>query len=131
LSDHRGELRGHAGRRRRRRGAGLGRAAGPAPRRVRSRGVGARVPPELGPPAAPRWAGGVVAPRSCQRVSASGAAVLLACATWVSTGLGGAAALRYRDRLHILLGFSAGAVLGVVFFDLMPEVFALGRGHHG
>ena len=59
------------------------------------------------------------------------AAVMLACATWVSTGLGGAAALRYRDRLHILLGFSAGAVLGVVFFDLMPEVFALGHGNHG
>jgi len=52
-------------------------------------------------------------------------AVLLACATLVSTGLGGLAAVRFRDRLHLLLGFSAGAVLGVVFFDVLPEVFSL------
>ncbi len=51
-------------------------------------------------------------------------ALLLACVTFVSTGLGGLAALRLRDRLHLLLGFSAGAVLGVVFFDVLPEVFA-------
>jgi zinc transporter, ZIP family len=52
-------------------------------------------------------------------------AVLLACATLISTGLGGLAAVRFRDRLHLLLGFSAGAVLGVVFFDVLPEVFSL------
>jgi zinc transporter ZupT len=52
-------------------------------------------------------------------------AVLLACATLISTGLGGIAAVRFRDRLHLLLGFSAGAVLGVVFFDVLPEVFSL------
>src|SRR5262249_16991732 len=33
--------------------------------------------------------------------------------------------VRFRDRLHLLLGFSAGAVLGVVFFDLVPETFDL------
>jgi len=64
-------------------------------------------------------------------VSPTVAAVALACATWAATGLGGVAALRYRDRLHILLGFSAGAVLGVVFFDLMPEVFAVGGTERG
>ena len=52
-------------------------------------------------------------------------AMMLACATWASTGLGGVAALRYRDRMHLLLGFSAGAVLGLVFFDLIPETFEL------
>ena len=31
--------------------------------------------------------------------------------------------MRVRDRLHLLLGFSSGAVLGVVFFDVLPEVF--------
>jgi zinc transporter ZupT len=51
-------------------------------------------------------------------------AILVASLTFVSTGLGGLAALRFRDRLHLLLGFSAGAVLGVVFFDVLPEVFA-------
>jgi len=50
-------------------------------------------------------------------------AVLLAAVTFFSTGLGGLAAIRFRDRLHLLLGFSSGAVLGVVFFDLMPEIF--------
>lgn len=51
-------------------------------------------------------------------------AVLLACVTFISTGLGGLAAIRFRDRLHLLLGFSSGAVLGVVFFDVLPEVFS-------
>ncbi len=51
-------------------------------------------------------------------------AVLLAAITFFSTGVGGLVAVRFRDRLHLLLGFSRGAVLGVVFFDLLPEVFA-------
>lgn len=38
-------------------------------------------------------------------------------------------ALRFRDRLHYLLGFTAGVLLGVVAFDLLPEVFALAREH--
>jgi ZIP family zinc transporter len=33
-----------------------------------------------------------------------------------------------KDRLHLILGFSAGAVLGVAFFDLMPEAFELTGG---
>src|SRR5205807_2163436 len=51
-------------------------------------------------------------------------AILLASVTLVSTGLGGLAAIRFRHQLHPLLGFSAGAVLAVVFFDILPEVFA-------
>jgi len=51
-------------------------------------------------------------------------AVLLACVTFISTGLGGLAAIRFRDQLHLLLGLGAGAVLGVVFFDILPEVFS-------
>ena len=35
-------------------------------------------------------------------------------------------AVRFRDRLHFLLGFSSGAVLAVALFDILPEVFALG-----
>src|SRR5580698_10527947 len=34
---------------------------------------------------------------------------------------GGLLALRLRDKLHLILGFSAGAVIGVAFFDLLPE----------
>jgi len=35
-------------------------------------------------------------------------------------------ALRLKDKLHVILGFSAGAVIGVAFFDLMPEAIDLG-----
>lgn len=54
-------------------------------------------------------------------------AVLLACVTAFATGLGGLAALRFRGHLHLLLGFSAGVVLAVVFFDILPEVFSAGE----
>jgi len=52
-------------------------------------------------------------------------AVLLSLITLVSTAVGGLCALRFRDRLHLLLGFTAGVLLGVVCFDLLPEVFEL------
>lgn len=38
------------------------------------------------------------------------------------------AALRFRDHLHLLLGFSSGAVIAVALFDILPEVFALDGG---
>lgn len=43
------------------------------------------------------------------------------------TFAGGLLALRFRDQLHLILGFSAGAVIGVVFFDLLPEALELSR----
>lgn len=51
---------------------------------------------------------------------------IIAFATFVSTLLGGLFALRFRDKLHLVLGFSAGAVIGVAFFDLLPEAIELG-----
>lgn len=54
--------------------------------------------------------------------------IILASITLISTGLGGMAALRFRDRLHLLLGFSSGAVIAVALFDILPEVFALDGG---
>src|SRR5712672_2717514 len=54
--------------------------------------------------------------------------IILASVTLISTGLGGMAALRFRDRLHLLLGFSSGAVIAVALFDILPEIFALDRG---
>ena len=50
----------------------------------------------------------------------------VAVAAFVSTLLGGFFALHLRDRLHLILGFSAGAVVAVAFFDLMPEALELG-----
>jgi zinc transporter ZupT len=53
--------------------------------------------------------------------------ILLALATVVSTTLGGLFALRNRDRLHLILGFTAGVILGVVAFDVLPEMVDLSR----
>ncbi|HSX01288.1 MAG TPA: hypothetical protein VLF67_03520, partial [Candidatus Saccharimonas sp.] len=52
-------------------------------------------------------------------------AAVFAVTTFVSTMLGGVFALRNRDRLHRILGFTAGVLLGVVAFDLLPEIFGL------
>ncbi len=52
----------------------------------------------------------------------------IALGTCVATMVGGLFAIAMRDRLHLVLGFSAGAVLGVAFFDLMPEALAVGHG---
>jgi ZIP family zinc transporter len=49
---------------------------------------------------------------------------------FLSTAAGGLLALRFRDKLHLILGFTAGVLLGVVSFDILPEVFAL-AGEHG
>jgi zinc transporter ZupT len=51
---------------------------------------------------------------------------LLGLCTMVATFFGGLFALKYRDKLHLILGFSAGAVIGVAFFDLLPEAISLG-----
>jgi ZIP family zinc transporter len=50
--------------------------------------------------------------------------ILVATLTFFSTSLGGLAAVRIRDRMHLLLGFSSGAVLGVALFDVFPELIA-------
>lgn len=56
--------------------------------------------------------------------------VLIALAASVATFVGGAFALRFRDKLHLILGFSAGAVAGVALFDLLPEAIELGAAYH-
>jgi zinc transporter ZupT len=48
---------------------------------------------------------------------------LLSCATFISTLSGGVTALKNQDSLHRLLGYTAGVLIGVVSFDLLPEIF--------
>jgi zinc transporter ZupT len=52
----------------------------------------------------------------------------IAAATCVATLIGGWVGISLRDRLHLVLAFSAGAVIGVAFFDLLPEAVELGGG---
>ena len=50
---------------------------------------------------------------------------LVAILAFVLMLAGGFFALRFRDRLHLVLGFSAGALIGVAFFDLLPEAIEM------
>lgn len=54
-------------------------------------------------------------------------AVLLSFFTFISTSLGGIFALKNKDKLHLIMSFTAGVLMGVVFFDLMPEIFKLSK----
>ncbi|HTB31374.1 MAG TPA: ZIP family metal transporter [Bacteroidia bacterium] len=58
-------------------------------------------------------------------------ALLLSILTFLATLIGGLTAIRFKSKLGIIMGFSAGAVIGVVFFDLLPESFSLGEKHFG
>jgi zinc transporter ZupT len=45
--------------------------------------------------------------------------------TFVSTLLGGIVGIKYKDKLHLILGFTAGVLLAVVAFDIFPEIIRL------
>lgn len=55
--------------------------------------------------------------------------ILFSLAGFVSTLLGGLFALKYNDRLHYILSFTAGVLIGVVTFDILPEIFGLAQEH--
>ncbi|MFC5667893.1 ZIP family metal transporter [Kitasatospora misakiensis] len=48
-------------------------------------------------------------------------AILVAAGAFLMTLIGGWVAQRTGDRRHLVLGFAAGLMLGVVAFDLLPE----------
>jgi ZIP family zinc transporter len=67
----------------------------------------------------------IVTPMSYALLAAIGVAA------GAATVAGGALALRFERRVHLVLGFSAGAVIGVALLDLLPEALTLGRGAAG
>ncbi|HZL07808.1 MAG TPA: ZIP family metal transporter [Candidatus Dormibacteraeota bacterium] len=56
--------------------------------------------------------------------------ILPSLATFVSTLSGGLTGLRNKDRMHRFLGYTAGVLLGVVAFDLLPEIFKILTAEH-
>jgi ZIP family zinc transporter len=48
--------------------------------------------------------------------------IILSIATFFSTLLGGLFAIRFKDKLHYIMAFAAGVLLGVVAFDIFPEI---------
>src|SRR4051812_32179474 len=52
-------------------------------------------------------------------------ALMFSIATFFSTFFGGLFALKNNDRLHFILSFTAGVLIGVVSFDVLPEIFRL------
>lgn len=51
--------------------------------------------------------------------------IILSASTFVSTLLGGYVAIKNVKRLNNILGYTAGVLLGVVAFGLLPEIFEL------
>jgi zinc transporter ZupT len=56
--------------------------------------------------------------------------ILLALGTFISTMTGGIFAIKNKSRLHYILGFTAGVILGVIAFDILPETFRLAQEFH-
>jgi ZIP family zinc transporter len=54
--------------------------------------------------------------------------LLIALGAMTATMTGGVLALKLAGRLPLVMAFSAGAVIGVAFFDLAPEALEAGRG---
>lgn len=45
--------------------------------------------------------------------------------TFLSTLFGGLFALKNKDKLHLIMSFTAGVLVSVAFFDIVPEIFHL------
>ncbi len=52
-------------------------------------------------------------------------AILFSFLSFLSTLCGGLVGLKYKDKLHLILGLTAGVLLGVVAFDIFPEIIEL------
>jgi zinc transporter ZupT len=51
--------------------------------------------------------------------------ILFSLLAFLSTSFGGLVALKFRNRIHFTLSFTAGVLLGVVCFEVLPEIFEL------
>ena len=51
--------------------------------------------------------------------------IFFSIAAFLSTFLGGLFSIRNKDKIHKIMGFTAGVLMGVVFFDIFPEIIEL------
>ena len=49
-------------------------------------------------------------------------AVIFSIATFFSTFFGGLFSIKFKDKLHTIMCFTAGVLVGVFSFDIMPEI---------
>lgn len=52
-------------------------------------------------------------------------ALIFSIATFFSTLLGGLFGIKFKDRMHLIISFTAGVLISVVFFDIVPEIFEI------
>ena len=50
--------------------------------------------------------------------------LLFAVATLVSTLLGGIFSIKFKQKLHLIMSFTAGVLIGVFSFDILPEIIS-------
>jgi len=50
-------------------------------------------------------------------------ALIFSLITFVAILLGGFLAIKLRDKIHYVISFTAGVLLAVVFFEIIPEIF--------
>ncbi|HSX40409.1 MAG TPA: ZIP family metal transporter [Candidatus Saccharimonadales bacterium] len=56
--------------------------------------------------------------------------ILLSFATFISTFAGGLFAIKHRRDLHYIMSFTAGVLIAVCFFDILPEAFTITGEHN-
>ncbi len=56
-------------------------------------------------------------------------AILFGIGTFISTLAGGFFGIKNRERLHLIISFTAGVLVAVAFFDIIPEMFSLIQEH--
>ena len=57
-------------------------------------------------------------------------AIILSFFAFLSTTLGGYIGIKNRSRLHFIMSFTAGVLLAVCFFDILPEMFSITAENH-
>lgn len=55
--------------------------------------------------------------------------LLFSFSTFISTLAGGLFGIKNRDKLHLIMSFTAGVIMAVCFFDILPEIFRLTTEH--